>query len=240
LREALLNSSRIRPLTAINGRPTPILIRGAQRRCSVDTAPVPGKRPNGLYGNAFHRASTTAIREATTLITPPTLTNILAIEAPPGGRGTYRMDEIGGILRTAYSAFAAARVDSYDAIRHQQPYGTAPVTVAPITTTPSINKSIGGNENDDGEEEEDDGGLSFTTDETGRLVVNIKGSASHISVPTVAPSTATIASPSTAVTTGVSIRELPSTEAHVEIHTGNWGTGDSFLCDTKQLTVLLR
>ncbi len=92
-------------------------------------------RPRGLYGNAFARASQAAIRNACQRVTPPTISNILALEAPPGGYGTYRSgiitlflgwpccvwyllccdcpDEILFILRTAYSGYRAAVIESF-------------------------------------------------------------------------------------------------------------------------------
>jgi hypothetical protein len=47
-------------------------------------------RPYGLYGGAFAAASEAAIRNASVVLKPPTISNILALEAPPGGHGAYR------------------------------------------------------------------------------------------------------------------------------------------------------
>jgi hypothetical protein len=112
LREALLDSG-VEPLTVENGQPTPIVITGVQRRCAVATDPNPAEgRPHGLYGNNFARASPEAISRATTPITPPTITNIIAMAAPTGGSGAYTRDEIRYILQTAYTGFSAARIES--------------------------------------------------------------------------------------------------------------------------------
>ena len=87
LREAL--GAEGRPTTTIaNGRPTPALVMGAERRISIETAPGAGAgRPSWLYGMAFARATADAVREATTRIDPP------AGPAPRcrhGGRGSTR------------------------------------------------------------------------------------------------------------------------------------------------------
>jgi hypothetical protein len=112
LREALLQSG-IAPLSVENGEPTPALIMGVERRCRVATDPNPALgRPHGLYGNHFARASAAAIERATEAIIPPTITNLIAMEAPPGGSGLYTGAEIAYILGTAFSGFAAARIES--------------------------------------------------------------------------------------------------------------------------------
>ena len=102
------------PATTIaNGRPTPVLVMGAERRLSIQTAPGAGEgRPSWLYGMAFARATPDAVREATTRIDPPTISNILAICAPFGGRGRYQREQIELALATAYSGFRAAVLES--------------------------------------------------------------------------------------------------------------------------------
>lgn len=122
LREALTSSrdKRFRPLTTEGNEPTPILIRGVERRIFVKTDRNPGAgRPYGLYGGAFAAASEAAIRNASVVLKPPTISNILALEAPPGGRGAYRYDEIQFILRTAFSGYRAAVVDSFRAAKEK-------------------------------------------------------------------------------------------------------------------------
>lgn len=82
-------------LTEENGRPTPVSIRGVERRCEI----------RGLYGNAFGAASADAVRAAVRVISPPTISNILAIAAPNGGRGEYTRETIELALITAYTGF---------------------------------------------------------------------------------------------------------------------------------------
>eukprot|EP00771_Trimastix_marina_P002318 gnl/Trimastix_PCT/3444.p1 GENE.gnl/Trimastix_PCT/3444~~gnl/Trimastix_PCT/3444.p1 ORF type:complete len:412 (+),score=72.67 gnl/Trimastix_PCT/3444:63-1238(+) len=91
-------------------KPTPYLIQGAQRRVAVATDRNSAEfRPHGLYGNVFARVTENCIRRATTVLTPPFLTNLIAMEAPPGGQGEYTKGTIEYILITAYTAFRAAK-----------------------------------------------------------------------------------------------------------------------------------
>ncbi len=113
--EALRASSdpRLRPATVEDGVSTPVLVRGVERRCALATDPDPFEgRPLGLYGNRFARAKEDAIRRALTVLNPPTVSNILAMSAPPGGTGRYTEAEIRDILVTAYTGFRAARLDA--------------------------------------------------------------------------------------------------------------------------------
>jgi len=117
LREALLASSgddkALRPATRDGFVPTPVLIRGAPRHCAIATDPNPGEyRPFGLYGNRFAQGTAIAIRKAVTVLDPPTLTNLIAMEALPGGSGPYHRRQILDVLTTAYTAFRAATVES--------------------------------------------------------------------------------------------------------------------------------
>ena len=115
LREALKASGdpRLAPLTRDAVGPTPVLIRGVERRCAIDTEPdLLAGRTQGLYGNNFARARPEAVRSAVTVLQPPTITNLLAIEAPPGGVGRYGKREIEDVLVTAYTGFRAARIES--------------------------------------------------------------------------------------------------------------------------------
>jgi len=108
VRQALLDCDCPPSTMGTNG-PTPILIQGVERRCSIATDPCPqALRPYGLYGNAFARASEIAIRNAVTIIDPPTRSNLIAIEAPYGRYGQYDRDDIQNILLTAYTGFRAA------------------------------------------------------------------------------------------------------------------------------------
>ena len=113
LREAIVAEGR--PSTTMaNGRPTPVLVMGAERRISIDSAPGAGRGgPSWIYGReAFAAASPDTIREATTRIEPPTISNIIAIAAPYGGRGRYRSAQIELAISTAYSGFRAAVLES--------------------------------------------------------------------------------------------------------------------------------
>jgi hypothetical protein len=112
LREALLQSD-IEPLTVEGGEPTPALVMGVERRCrvAIDRDAAHG-RPAGLYGNNFARASAEAIEQATQAIVPPTITNLIAMEAPVGGYARYTRQEIEYILSTVYTGFSAARIES--------------------------------------------------------------------------------------------------------------------------------
>jgi hypothetical protein len=112
LREALVAEGR--PATTMaNGRPTPVHVMGVERRISISTAPGAGSGgPSWLYGRAFAHATADRVREATTRIDPPTISNIIAMAAPYGGRGRYQRGQIGLALGTAYSGFRAAVLES--------------------------------------------------------------------------------------------------------------------------------
>ncbi len=113
VREALLAMGRPAVTCEPWGGPTPVTVTGAQRRCAIDTAPDPAAgRPCGLYGKAFARASVADVTAVTRPLSPPTLSNILAISAPPGGSGTYTRGEIADVLETAFTGFVAARRES--------------------------------------------------------------------------------------------------------------------------------
>jgi hypothetical protein len=112
LREALVADGRL-AVTVDHSEPTPVLVMGVQRRCRVSTDPnLAEGRPHGLYGNAFARATGDAVARATTRIDPPTITNLIAMAAPPGGYGRYRIDEIELVLSTAFTGFRAAALES--------------------------------------------------------------------------------------------------------------------------------
>lgn len=87
-------------------RPTPVLVSGAERRIAVETS------KSGLYGNAFQEATLGEIKIATRVIVPPSMSNILAIQAPLPGRGRYDALVIRQVLVTAYSGFLAAIEES--------------------------------------------------------------------------------------------------------------------------------
>ncbi|KAJ5077866.1 poly(adp-ribose) glycohydrolase [Anaeramoeba ignava] len=121
LREWLNNQKEIVPLTRTSEGPTPILVRGVERRVSIDTTPnLKLGRPEGLYGNNFAFASQKAIRNATKVINPPTISNIMAMEAPTGGRGFYSRKDIDYCFSALYSGFYAAKLDSEKAFYEQE------------------------------------------------------------------------------------------------------------------------
>lgn len=112
LRKALLHRG-IPARCVEHGRPTPALIAGVARRCRVHTGPEPAAgRPHGLYGNAFAAAPVAVVERATEVLDPPTVSNILAMEAPSGGVGPYGVEEIGYTLTTAITGYSAAVAES--------------------------------------------------------------------------------------------------------------------------------
>jgi len=112
LRHALF-ADGLEPATMSGSTPTPCTVIGAPRQCVIDTAPsdLPG-RSSGLYGNRFATAREEVIRSAVQPINLPTLTNILAIAAPPCGHGYYTVHDIEQILTTVVTGFAAAIQES--------------------------------------------------------------------------------------------------------------------------------
>jgi len=112
LKEAL-DAQGQHAVTVENGRPTPVLVMGAERRCRVatDCSPAEG-RPQGLYGNEFARAEADTLRRAITRIEPPTITNLIAMAAPSGGYGRYGISDMETVLATAFTGFRAAVLES--------------------------------------------------------------------------------------------------------------------------------
>jgi len=112
LREALAARGGMAQTTDGRG-PTPITVAGVQRRCEIRTQADPAAgRPGSLYGNAFSRAPLRQVLAATRRLEPDTISNILALAAPGGGVGPYSLRDLQGVLRTAYSGFAAAARES--------------------------------------------------------------------------------------------------------------------------------
>ena len=112
LREAIL-SRGLAALTVEDGSPTPVLVVGAERRCMVKTDANPDEgRPHGLYGNQFGRADEETVRKATVPIEPPTVTNLIAMVAPSGGYGPYTKKDVEYILKTAFTGFTAAGLET--------------------------------------------------------------------------------------------------------------------------------
>ena len=113
LREALIAEGQ--PALTVDGdTPTPVLVASVERRCAIATAPDPGAgRPLGLYGNRFAAASRTIVRAAVRVLDPPTRSNLIAMAAPHGGRGSYWPEELERVLVTAYTGFSAAVSESH-------------------------------------------------------------------------------------------------------------------------------
>ena len=56
--EMLVSNNRYAETVDDDGKPTPVTITGAQRRCAIDTQPNPKIGcPDGIYGNAFEIAT---------------------------------------------------------------------------------------------------------------------------------------------------------------------------------------
>lgn len=65
-----------------------------------------------MYGNAFAQATDEQVRVVTKPLSPPTISNILAITALAGGYGTYSRQQMLHILNTAYTGFLVAKAES--------------------------------------------------------------------------------------------------------------------------------
>ncbi|MFO0662211.1 MAG: hypothetical protein U0165_20635, partial [Polyangiaceae bacterium] len=119
VREALiaLKRAELAPTTQIGVTPTPVLVRGVERRASIATEPdLEANRPLGLYGNAFRRASDDAVRGAIALLAPTTFSNIVAIEAPYArGVGRYSREDLVQALTVAKAGFSAVAQESSEA-----------------------------------------------------------------------------------------------------------------------------
>ena len=103
LRHAMADSA-IAPMTRDRSKhdaPRPLLIRGILRHVHLDTT-------TGLYGNAFAYAPADDVIAACTPIKPPTVSNIIAMDAPAGGDGVYKHETLLDIWTTALTAFYAA------------------------------------------------------------------------------------------------------------------------------------
>jgi hypothetical protein len=110
IREALI-AEKLPAVTEDRTGPTPVLVAGVERRCEILTAPSPA-RPLGLYGNRFAATPLDVVRDAIRVISPPTITNLIAIAAPGGGRGPYARRDIEMVLVTAFTGFSAAALES--------------------------------------------------------------------------------------------------------------------------------
>ena len=108
VREAILTLG-IDRFTVENDEATPILFTGVERRTAIATDVNSHQdRPYGLYGNNFAHASEAAIKKATMVLNPATISNIIAIESPPPEFGKYTREQISFILTSAITGFEAA------------------------------------------------------------------------------------------------------------------------------------
>ena len=113
IREMIISKKCYAETVGDDGNPTPVTITGVQRRCVIDTQPNPNIGcPDGIYGNAFEIATEEQVRASTKKISPPTISNILAISAPYGGSGDYTLEDMLKVLDTAYTGFFCARKES--------------------------------------------------------------------------------------------------------------------------------
>ncbi|HEY7375203.1 MAG TPA: hypothetical protein VIF57_23780 [Polyangia bacterium] len=122
LRDAMEDSDvpHMAPLTSEDGRRTPVLIRGVERRCRIATEPdAAAGRPAGLYGNRFARADADTVTRAVTPLVPPTITNLIAMEAPSYGRGLYTPSQIEDVLTNALTGYLAVRLETEAAGRRE-------------------------------------------------------------------------------------------------------------------------
>lgn len=88
---------------------TPILVKNVERRLEIATEPdAAAGRPWGLYGNRFATAPAEVVKRATTVVDPPTFSNLIAMAAPAYGQGTYLPRDISYVLQTALLGFSAA------------------------------------------------------------------------------------------------------------------------------------
>ncbi|CAF0865650.1 unnamed protein product [Rotaria sp. Silwood1] len=85
--------------------PTPILISNTERVIKMDTSKV--------YGNAFAKASERQLIQACNYLPQPQTVNLIAIEAPSQGQGSYTREQVNYIVTTCYVGFKAAQILAY-------------------------------------------------------------------------------------------------------------------------------
>ncbi len=109
-------SKRLIRSTVEGVRATPVLLEDVPRFCAIDT--------EGIYGLLFRDAIESKIRSRVTVLNPPGKSNILAMSAPQGTRGTrYSGELIEGIIRTAFAGFRAAVLTSGEVTIHSGFWG---------------------------------------------------------------------------------------------------------------------
>lgn len=63
-----------------------------------------------VYGNAFAKASERSLVQACHYLPQAQTVNLIAIEAPSHGRGSYNREDVDYILLTCYTGFKAAQI----------------------------------------------------------------------------------------------------------------------------------
>jgi hypothetical protein len=95
---------------------TPILLEGVPRFCAINT--------EGIYGLLFRDAWEATIRENFTRLTPATESNLLAMSAPRGTRGSkYSEELIERVFRTALAGFRSTVFTSEEVTVHSGFWG---------------------------------------------------------------------------------------------------------------------
>ncbi|UJR33249.1 hypothetical protein I4U23_020704 [Adineta vaga] len=97
-----------------NNSPYPILICNVERAVDLNT--------KNLYGNKFSTSSESTVLNSYTLLNPPQIINLIAIEAPKYGYGSYTHQQIEYILQACFTAYSAAKVlanTAYELKTHQ-------------------------------------------------------------------------------------------------------------------------
>ena len=99
-------NTNLTPLT-VQTTATPILIKNVDRKISVNVTDF------DLYGNKFSAASEDLIRKASTVLDSNSRkSNIVAMEAPTGGKGEYQMQDVTYIFDSAYTGFRACKLET--------------------------------------------------------------------------------------------------------------------------------
>ncbi|CAF0813563.1 unnamed protein product [Adineta steineri] len=84
-----------------NNLPYPILISNTERAIDLNTA--------NLYGNSFSSSSKSTVLKSYKYLNPSQIINIIAIEAPKYGQGSYTIQQIEYILQACLTAYSAAK-----------------------------------------------------------------------------------------------------------------------------------
>ena len=92
----------------LKGEATPVLIQGIHRRCKIDTVTTPS-----VYGNSFSKSSKELCKSRMTILPLGScVSNIYCFEAPRGGYGKYKREQLENILKDSYSTFRSIVLNS--------------------------------------------------------------------------------------------------------------------------------